>query len=301
MTEPNSIMNIGDLAKPVTTLIERISDATGAVFTPWQMKRIAKAEVETNKIKAHGDADIADIHHRAEQRRLAEEAKRQENIENITAKALPEVKSEAKPEQIENDWLTDFFDKCRLVSDEEMQTIWANLLAGEANQPGTFSKRTINLVSTLDKYDAELFTLLCSFGWKIAGKLTLLVYYYRFSEVDFRFDPSIYIDFGLTLDVINHLESIGLIRFQIDPTFFVSGLAKKEIFQYHEKFVDLEFIGEEGNHLKVGNILLTKTGQELALLCKPNKVDGLYDFIKKRMSFLGEVAAFDGVVRPWTV
>ena len=46
-----------------------------------------------------------------------------------------------------------------------MQILWARVLAGEANAPGTYSKRTVNLLSDFDKSDAELFTKLCGFGW----------------------------------------------------------------------------------------------------------------------------------------
>jgi hypothetical protein len=38
----------------------------------------------------------------------------------------------------------------------EMQNLWAQVLAGEANSPGTYSKRTVNFLSSLDKKDAAL-------------------------------------------------------------------------------------------------------------------------------------------------
>ena len=34
---------------------------------------------------------------------------------------------------MEEDWIANFFDKCRIVSDSEMQSLWARVLAGEAN------------------------------------------------------------------------------------------------------------------------------------------------------------------------
>ncbi len=61
------------------------------------------------------------------------------------------------------------------ISDDEMQTLWAKVLAGEANSPGTYSKRTVNLLSDLDKKDALLFQSLCRFGWFI-GNFTPLVF-----------------------------------------------------------------------------------------------------------------------------
>ena len=44
MGSNNSIVNLGDLSKPATVLIEKISDAIGGIFKPYQIKRIAKAE-----------------------------------------------------------------------------------------------------------------------------------------------------------------------------------------------------------------------------------------------------------------
>ncbi|HLL76618.1 MAG TPA: hypothetical protein VK421_15295 [Pyrinomonadaceae bacterium] len=50
MSDGNSIVNLGDLTKPATVLIEKISDAVGGVFRPYQIKRLAHAEAEAEKI-----------------------------------------------------------------------------------------------------------------------------------------------------------------------------------------------------------------------------------------------------------
>jgi hypothetical protein len=47
---------------------------------------------------------------------VREEGKKQENIESITNKAIPHLSPEAKPEDIENDSITHFFDRSRLVA-----------------------------------------------------------------------------------------------------------------------------------------------------------------------------------------
>ena len=64
---------------------------------------------------------------------------------------------------MDNDWTVNFFDKCRIVSDDDMQTLWSRILAGEANSPGSYSKRTVNFVSEISKEEADLFTSLCGF------------------------------------------------------------------------------------------------------------------------------------------
>ena len=85
----NPLTNLGDLTKPATVLIEKISDAVGGVFKPFQIVRVAKAEAEAEVIHAEAQIRVSDIQRRAMHRFLVEEAKRQSNIESITQKALP--------------------------------------------------------------------------------------------------------------------------------------------------------------------------------------------------------------------
>ena len=156
----NSLINLGELSKPAVVLFEKISEGVGGIFKPYQIKRVAKAQAEAEKIKAQTDIEITDLHRRAVHRWIEEEAKRQKNMEDIIAKAVPQLNEDSKPDTMEDDWIANFFDKCRIVSDNEMQILWSQVLAGEANVPGTYSKRTVNLLSELDKSDAALFTKL---------------------------------------------------------------------------------------------------------------------------------------------
>lgn len=120
----NSLINLGKLSKPATVLIEKVSDAVGGICKPWQVVRVAKAEQEAELIRATGEIEITDLHRRATHRWLEEEAKKQANIESITAIAIKNLDEEADPSKISEDWVSNFFDKSRIVSDEEMQELW---------------------------------------------------------------------------------------------------------------------------------------------------------------------------------
>ena len=115
MGDGTSLINIGELSKPAVVLVEKISDAVGVLWHPRQIKRMAKAEAEAEKIRALASIELSDIQRRAMARLITEEERKQENIESITAQALPGLNEDAKPEAIENDWLTKFFDECKLV------------------------------------------------------------------------------------------------------------------------------------------------------------------------------------------
>lgn len=114
MPDGNSLVNLGDITKPANTLIKKISEAVGGYFKPHQIKRIAKAEAEASIIKAHAQIEVTDLERRAIARFVAEEARRQENIESITEQALSQLKTGATPDKVEDDWITNFFEKCRI-------------------------------------------------------------------------------------------------------------------------------------------------------------------------------------------
>ena len=279
----NSLINLGDLGKPIDTLINKISDATGVLYEPRRIRRkaeaesdaaitSAKAEAAVDIIKVESEIEIADLHQRTVQRRIKEDMRDQKNMEAIIAQAVPDVNEEAKPDSMENDWIANFFDKCRIVSDSEMQSLWSRVLASEANAPGTYSKRTVNLLSDLDKSDAELFTKLCGFGWMIRNVVPLV-----FDE-----GAEIYNRHGIDFDTLSHLESIGLVRFAAPANFTQLNLPEGFVMRYYGKPLVLEIPQDVDNVLNIGKVLLTKIGQELAPISGSKPVAGFYEYVKDR-------------------
>ena len=193
-------------------------------------------------------------------------------MEDIIAKAASHLNKEANPDPMENDWIANFFDKCRIVSDSEMQSLWSRVLAGEANVPGTYSKRTVNLLSDFDKSDAELFTKFCGFGWTIRGFVPLV-----FDE-----KPEIYNRHGINFCTLSHLENIGLVKITALIDFQQVSLPKRFIAHYYSKPLILEMPKDADNRLDIGKTLLTKIGQELAPICGSKPVDGFYEFVKDK-------------------
>lgn len=272
MEGTKALISLGDLSKPATVLVEKISDAIGGIFKPYQIRRVAQAEAEADKIKAVTQIEISELQRRALQRFMVEEAKKQQNIESITQKALPEVATDADPSKVEDDWITNFFDKCRLISDEEMQSLWARILSGEANSPGRFSKRTIDLVSSLDKVDANLFSKVCSFTFMIGGIYPLI----------YDVDDEIYRKQGLGFNTLSHLDSIGLIQFDPLAGFIRRNLGQKGYVGYFGKQVWIEFDKPEKNEMQVGHVLLTKAGEQLAPICNSTPCDGFVEYVQEK-------------------
>lgn len=269
--EAKGIVNIGDLAKPADTLVNKIAAAIGILYEPKRIVRKARAEAEAEKIKALAEIEISGIRQRALVRFVNEETKKQMNIKQVITKAIPEVTGEAKPEEIENDWIVNFFDKSKLVSDEHMQAIWAKILAGEANRPGSFSKRTVNTLSSLEKRDAQLFSTLCSFAFVFENDVLVFIYN---NAADER-----YAKYGIDFDMLNHLDGLGLLRYEGFSGFQKVHLPENIEMQYGDRLIKLTLSKPNDNSLAFGTVILTQVGQELAWLCKPNAQDEILEFI----------------------
>lgn len=265
----NSLIDLSNLSKPADTLIKKVSDAVGVLYAPRQIKKMAEAEAEAAIIKAQSEIEISDLHRRAAHRLIGEEAQRQKNMEDITAKALPHLDEKATPDSMENDWLVNFFDKSRIVSDNEMQELWSRVLAGEANTPGTYSKRTVNFLSDLDKAEAELFTKLCGFGWMIEELVPLVL----------DVQAEIYNKHGINFNSLSHLESIGLIQFNSITNISLSNVPKRFAVLYYGKSLVLEMPKDANNRLGVGMVRLTKIGQEIAPICRSKPVEGFWGYV----------------------
>jgi Protein of unknown function (DUF2806) len=269
--DDGTVANIGDLSKAATVLVEKVCNAVGILYEPTRIRRQAKADADAEKIATLAKIELRDIEYRALQRLAHQEARKQENIESITSQAAKALPENAKVEALEEDWVAHFFKQCDTVSDKEMQSLWAKLLAGEATQPGTFSKRTVDFVSSLDKKDAATFTSFCQYVWMM-GELCPLIY---------DIQNEIYSTQGITFTALKHLDSIGLISFESISGYSRQGFGKYAYPFYYGIPTLIEFQEDSGNQIDIGHAMLTSIGKELAPICGSVKNEAFHEYVIK--------------------
>jgi len=164
------IKDLTGLGQPITKLIEVVSNAVGTVYKPRQMRKEAEAEAyraellakaEAKKILLEGEAKI-DLLERAKKRLVYQELTKQENIEDIAEKSIKYLEQNVSDIPVDKDWRTRFFNKAQDISNEDLQEIWAKILADEVSNPGMISLRTLDVLSNLSKADANIFQNACS-------------------------------------------------------------------------------------------------------------------------------------------
>jgi len=275
-----SITVFGELSKPATVLVEKISDAVGGVFRPVQIVRVARAEAQARIIHAEADIAITQLEQRAFARLREEEVRKQQNMESITRQALPLIDNNAHPENVEDDWIAQFFDKCRLISDCEMQVLWSRVLAGEANSPGKFSKRTIDLVSTLASNEAALFAHLCTVVCRVDGTTRD-----SFPAIhDHRND--VYASRGICFESLNHLASIGLIILSEFAGYVEDDVPNPTRLHYFDNFITLELpVGKAD--IAIGKAIFTQAGAELSSICSVESDPRFLEYLQTTYEEMG--------------
>ena len=94
-----------------------------------------------------------------------------ENLGAIVGKASSMVKEDVIVDKFPDDnWIASFCDSAKDISREEMQKLWAQVLAREIQNPESVSIRTLGILKTLDPKTARLFEKLCSMCFVVNQK-----------------------------------------------------------------------------------------------------------------------------------
>lgn len=141
--------------------------------------------------------------------------KEQLNLDQITLNAANELSNKQiesgnkESEDISEDWLNEFENLARFKSSEDMKLAFGKILSGEIIKPGSFSIKTIKLISQLDNQAAELFQTFCS--QTISLRAGENIFDARVVSFSGSAASNSLIQFGLSFDALNVLQEYGLI------------------------------------------------------------------------------------------
>ena len=133
--------------------------------TSIQIIATAQAEARSKLISPQatiqGEVTIGEL---IEQKVQFQEEKRQANIGSVVARAAQELGDmEVQDHEVDHDWTARFFNGVQDVSSEEMQQLWAKVLAGEVARQGQFSLRTLDSLHNMSVGEAKLFAEACNY------------------------------------------------------------------------------------------------------------------------------------------
>lgn len=209
------------------------------------------ADEISNSIR-NGEVDVEKLAILCNYKNIIREYKNCKSVVDIASNMFT---NESKPQNVDEDWFTFFFDKVKLTSNESMQHIWAQVLAGEVNNPGVFQKSLLNILSIMNSDLAKLF---CNIS--------------RFCLMDFNdyktVHPFIFIstnveayaNSGITREQLLQLEHIGLIQCDFKDEFI---FLDKHDFRIGNYKISVSGDKNNKNRIKVGNVIFTRDGIDL--------------------------------------
>ena len=172
-------MNVPAIEKLVDYAASGIGSVAGSMLAPWQARREtqakliaadgdakiqvmqAEAQSKAREILASRDTEVTgelEFTNKVNQRIQFQEQKRQHNIGTVVRKAASHlVDKSVENSEPDHDWTARFFNDIQDVSSEEMQNLWAKVLAGEVERAGSTSIRTLGVLKNLDQATANLF------------------------------------------------------------------------------------------------------------------------------------------------
>ncbi len=213
-----------------------------------------------------------------------------ENLARILRMAALQLNNDARPELISDDWAANARDKAKTCSDPDMAELWAQLIADEANAPGSYSRKTVNVLADLEPDDARLFRNLSMFrvhpvdvvyskssGGVVEAKIHRVPHLMVTDD-----DDPLYARAGINFVLLSRLEWLGLI------TNYVTGIQLGSSDEGGPEFWIRSFGNGQflyiarGKDLGMGHYKFTPAGEQIAELCVPlEPPDGFVDHVAK--------------------
>jgi uncharacterized repeat protein (TIGR03899 family) len=317
-----------------------IGSVAGPMLAPWRARREARAtlidaEAETDSLKilaqgratalqiisnaqAEARSTLADqnstidgeinIQEAISQRIVYQEEKRQSNIVAVLNEAAESLGDKTvEDHEPDHDWTARFFNEVQDVSSDDMRTIWAKILAGEVEKPGSTSARTLTILKNLDRKSARLFNTLCSICVSLRPDANVALDA-RVPSMGGQPGQNSLQKYGLSYDSLNMLNEYGLIipdynsyypyTIPIGITVGVSGQERIRIpFTFQKRFWVLEPMPEfrQAAEFRLSGVKLTQAGRELqsVVAVEPNHqfLEDLNEFFKKNSLQMTEVSS----------
>lgn len=225
---------------------------------------------------------IEEIQHRSDLNSLEKQAmisnvkrimREYNNQRFIVEEAISKLEETAKPEDVDEDWIVQFMDKTRLVSDEEVQHIWAKLLAEECNDPNSVPKSLLFTLERMSKEDAEAFVNICRLSVSIDNDFFPVI-------VSDKYENDYYGKYDINYEVLLQLDKLGLLENSIGKTGNFHTVSDNMLNDSQTKlsyFNHNYYVSGDVDSIPVGVVLLTKDGQALCKAISCDEAQGFWD------------------------
>ena len=138
---------------PLPQTMRNLDKAVGRLVLACGENVETRIKGNTAAAKARGKINVDGMY------RTEDEKRKLENRAATSKAAMEDIQASAPTtdaqKEIEDDWLNVFARIAEDKSSEELQILFGRILSGEVKRPGSFSLRTLQIMATISKVDAE--------------------------------------------------------------------------------------------------------------------------------------------------
>ncbi len=260
------------IGKAAEKLCECVSKGCGILYEPTHIKRMAKAnafELSTlNNVISKNNSELSierngskitlknEVEETALNYMIGKEAKKLGNTTKViqnTANILKDVE-DVSDEPVDDDWITRFFSIAENISNEEMQNLWSQILAGEIEKPNSYSLRTLETLKNISSKEASLFNKFAKICFSLRGDKLI------FKDRDYlnKFEIDV-----IDITLIKELNLVSELSFKIPPLSTVDIICSDKLLRIENH--------KEDDKFNIYDIYkLTTIGEEISTLVENN-------------------------------
>ena len=264
-----NLISFDGLADVTNNLINKLSSAVGWIATHDTPNRVA-IETYINDIQNSNFDPLTKATLISNARKTIKEHRNNSEIVKIALQALS---PSANPNSVDDDWLAQFMDKARLVSDQQFQILWGNILAEECNMPGSIPKSLLHIMEQIDRDMAEAFVKIASVSvWYEYNGERIYVPILIGETLD-----EYYKNLGIRYGDLVELQSVGLIEqnFGMAESSFaqIPNFSPIIVHYYNHEYT----IPNNEQEFSTGNVVFTGAGQALCSAITVEEVEGFFE------------------------
>lgn len=204
--------------------------------------------------------------------------KNQKKIADIAAINAKEGTDFSENSNVDEEWFDRFMEAAGFVSSEEMQLVWGKILAREFELPGSTPRNMTRILSEFTKSYAEAFRKICDMGVLLIeiDEEHRIVSTTQRIVVPYTGNSDYMHSLGLTFEMMNELETIGVIKFDTIAGFVITNItAKKVLIHVSGRIIEIDEYKDE--QVPIGNVIFTEAGEALQKITDFNEIKE-YDY-----------------------
>jgi hypothetical protein len=272
MTDPTSLAKSIESASKIanTPLITTIIDkVTGFKLSKWAAEGEVRKKIIHDEYEKAKEGGILGMQY-------IEYMRNTENLIDTAVKSSKYIDSSKSNEiKMDNDFFWNTIEHAKTVSNDDMQELIAKIIAGEYNEPGTYSMSTLQILKMLGKSELELFEKMCSL---CVNENQIPQDIFSLPESILPVLDSLGIDFGS----LQTLQNLGLFLPNDMSKSLKNPEKKKFILIYFDKYIKFEPTHQTQHNIDIPSYYgLSNNGKQILRHLNPKFISEYFEWLKK--------------------